>query len=373
MAEIATLRAQSVAEAVPIDYEAVAKAIGLNPRDPLAQAVQLICRRYGLDPALGHVSIYKGKVYIHLIAYIHLANQQPAYDGYEIAREWEDDTYCHAEVRVHRSDRKFPAARTGKSAKNKPKKDGRGTYEDFDADAKAFAQAFRRALRMAFNVEWPEPEEERLSTEEAPPPEPVMQVARIVKAAEAGASPETGEVLDGDGWPPEQEQPGRDGGGDAPTEPASPTMPDHDAIDGLRDPGQARQLTADAPPEFQDALKATVGYDRWKRFWGHAPLSEWQDKLHAALRGMPNQSGSGAGTSAPPGASPTQGEPEPGPTPGGRGTAVVDGAAAPGQGPMAAGAAPTGRGAGMAAPRGAPATGHDQGDQPEQPTLGGAG
>ena len=173
-----------------LDSREALRYLGLSEKDPRAHALLLVCHRYGLDPLLGHISIYKEKVYVHFAAYLHLANQHPGYQGMECIREWEDAKYCYAEVRVHRSDRAFPFQRRGKSLKIKPKKDGKGTYDDHEADAKAFAQAARRALRLAFNVEWPEPEPERdPAAEEAAPPGPVAEVARRVDAATAPAPP----------------------------------------------------------------------------------------------------------------------------------------------------------------------------------------
>src|SRR5215207_6070108 len=170
-------RPQSVTDAQTVDWEAALRYLQLNPKDPRAQALVMVCDRYGLDPLLGHVSLYDGKPYVHFAAYLHIANADPHFDGIECVREWNDRTYYWATGRVHRDDRNFPSERTGKSRKLKPKKGG-GSYEDDTADAKAFAQAARRALRMAFNVDAPEPGEDGA---EQPAPEPVVEVARMVE------------------------------------------------------------------------------------------------------------------------------------------------------------------------------------------------
>src|SRR5829696_7002615 len=176
MTDLAHRRPQSVAEHAEVDYAKALSYLGLNAASPQAHALVLVCKRYQLDPLLGHVSLYDGKPYVHFAAYLHIANADPHFDGIECVREWSDDTYYWATVRVHRDDRNFPAERTGKSRKVKKKRDG-STYEDDQADAKAFAQAARRALRMAFNVDAPEPGEDH----ETPAPEPVVEVARMVQ------------------------------------------------------------------------------------------------------------------------------------------------------------------------------------------------
>jgi hypothetical protein len=176
MTELAHRRPQSVAEAHEVDYIKALNYLGLSPGQPAAQALILVCQRYDLDPLLGHISLYDGKPYVHYAGYLHIGNSNPHYEGAECVREWEDGTYNYATVRVHRDDRKFYAERTGKSRKVKPKKGG-GTYVDEFADAKAFAQAHRRALRLAFNVDHPEPAEDHGET---PAPGPVVEVARMV-------------------------------------------------------------------------------------------------------------------------------------------------------------------------------------------------
>jgi hypothetical protein len=176
VSELAHRRPQSVAEAQTVDYTKALNYLGLTPGQPAAQALILVCQRYDLDPLLGHIELFEGKPYVHYAGYLHIANSHREYEGAECVREWETETHFWATVRVHRSDRKFYAERTGKSRKVKPKKGG-GTYVDEFADAKAFAQAHRRALRLAFNVDHPEPAEDH---GEQPAPEPVVEVARMV-------------------------------------------------------------------------------------------------------------------------------------------------------------------------------------------------
>jgi hypothetical protein len=176
MSELAHRRPQSVAEAQTVDYTKALNYLGLSPGQPAAQALILVCQRYDLDPLLQHIEILDGKVYVKYAGYLHIANSSSHYQGAECVREWDDETYYWATVRVHRDDRMFYAERTGKSRKIKPKRGG-GTYVDDEADAKAFAQAHRRALRLAFNVDHPEPAEDHGET---PAPGPVVEVARMV-------------------------------------------------------------------------------------------------------------------------------------------------------------------------------------------------
>jgi len=195
MTELAHRRPQSVADHATVDYTAALAYLGLRANDPKAHALILVCQRYQLDPLLGHVSIYKDRPYIHFAGYLHLANAHPQFAGLETVREWEDERYCYATVRAHRGDRDFPAERTGKSLKAKPKQGG-GTYDDADADAKAFAQAARRALRMAFNVDHPDPAEDEGAGPVAAPA-PVVEVARRVVEQTTGAvapSPPAGQA-----------------------------------------------------------------------------------------------------------------------------------------------------------------------------------
>lgn len=188
MTELAQRRPQSVAEHAHVDYSKALQYLGLTPGQPAAQALILVCKRYELDPLLGHVSLYDGKPYVHFAGYLHIANAHPEFAGVECVKEWDDDTYCYATVRVHRADRDFPSERTGKSRKQKRKKDG-STYTDDDADAKAFAQACRRALRMSFNVDHPDPAEDE-GAGPTPAPPPVVEVARrIDQTSGPGATP----------------------------------------------------------------------------------------------------------------------------------------------------------------------------------------
>jgi hypothetical protein len=209
------------------------------------------------------------------------------------------------------------------------------------------------------------------------PAGPAGPTATQVRQAQAEATGQRGQLGHAAAPAPPTPEPAPPTPEPAPPTP-EPAPPTPEQVQALSDAADARRLLGSSPRSYQDTV-AEVVKDlhgcNMAQFARSARLETWQDVLHRPLfrkrkLRAANQSGSGAGTSAPPGASPTQGEPEPAPITGGRGTAVVDGAAAPGQEPMAAGAAPTGRGAGAAAPRGAPATGHDQGE-PTQATLGG--
>jgi len=217
-----------------------------------------VCRRYDLDPLLGHISLYDGKPYVHYAGYLHIGNSRPQYEGAECVREWETETHFWATVRVHRSDRKFYFERTGKSKKVKPRKNGQGTYVDEDADAKAFAQAHRRALRMAFNVDAPEPAEDH---GESPAPEPVIEVARMVDG-------QVGEQMSG-------------AGGDTPAAEAGSQRPASDQTSPPARSGKPAggDLTSAAAPHQGDepaAATTTQGGDAVAQATdGEGPEEQW--------------------------------------------------------------------------------------------------
>jgi hypothetical protein len=256
-AEAEERRQGSVVDAAAPDTLKAIRALGYNPEDPRAHALMLVCQRYNLDPFLKHVSIYKDQgLYVHAAAYIHLANQHTAYEGYRIVRQWDDDKRWWAEVEVYRRGWRLPSVGRASSAKNKQKKDNKGTYFDEDADEKAVTKALRRALRRAFNVDWPHPYyEANPQGEPVPPSEAVTEVVRRVDDAEP-AGPEldqshyfgdghghvdreTGEVYDygpddddpppgglGEhGWPPEPEDQAASAGPAATRTPAGPAAP----------------------------------------------------------------------------------------------------------------------------------------------------
>ena len=247
MGELAHRRPQSVAEAQTVDYTKALNYLGLSPGQPAAQALILVCQRYRLDPLLGHISLYDGKPYVHFAGYLHIANDHKEFDGIECVREWETDTHFHATVRVHRRGRSFPSERTGRSAKLKRKKDG-SKYEDEHADAKAFAQACRRALRMCFNVDHPEPAEDHGET---PAPAPVVEVARMVDGQVAEKSGEVGERLP----PTTMGHAFRDD----PTvpDPTSPPAVVGDLPPGVAGPGGGAPTSAAAPHQGDEPAAAT--------------------------------------------------------------------------------------------------------------------
>ena len=248
MSELAHRRPQTVA--TQVDWDAALRYLNLSPKDPRAQALVMVCNRYDLDPMLGHVSLYDGKPYVHFAGYLHIANSHPAYLGPETVREWEDDTYYHATVRVHRSDRSFPSERTGKSRKVKRKKDGT-TYTDEDADAKAFAQACRRVLRMAFNVAHPDPGEE--DGDPVPAPTPVVEVVRMTQV---------------------------DGG--VPTEEAIGLLGSSEAAKEL----VSRPIVSDRYREAVKIAQLDIFGQVWEDFWRLADLKSWREVLLAARERM---------------------------------------------------------------------------------------
>jgi hypothetical protein len=129
----------------------------------VVKALALVGQHYNLDPALGELMILGNKVYITLEGYLRVAEQHPAYEGYELwaltvderkALKVGDDEHGFG-CRVWRKDRRFPSV-------------GYGVASDRSIQAgpiKVFARelaekrAIHRAHRMAFRVGLPDAED----------------------------------------------------------------------------------------------------------------------------------------------------------------------------------------------------------------------
>jgi len=119
--------------------------LGLPPNSVNARATVLVCKRYGLDPLLGHLEIVKNKIYITRDGMLHVAHQSGQLNGIvvdEERRNTTDDGWT-AYVSVHRRDMDYPF-RYGGQCKDNEQKD--------DPQAMALARAERRALRRAFDI-----------------------------------------------------------------------------------------------------------------------------------------------------------------------------------------------------------------------------
>jgi len=119
--------------------------LGLPPNSVNARATVLVCKRYGLDPLLGHLEIVKNKIYITRDGMLHVAHQSGQFDGLvvdEERRNSTDDGWT-ARVSAWRKDMGHPFT-YGAQCKDSEEKD--------DPQAMALARAERRALRRAFDI-----------------------------------------------------------------------------------------------------------------------------------------------------------------------------------------------------------------------------
>lgn len=129
---------------VHIDHEAVLKAVGLNVRDPNAQALLLTCQRYGLDPVLKHMVLIQNRPYVTRDGLLHVAHQSGKFDGIEVLEIGETQTHYTAKVAVYRKDMGRPFTYPGRY----PKSGGNKFY----GPEMAIKTAECMALRRAFNV-----------------------------------------------------------------------------------------------------------------------------------------------------------------------------------------------------------------------------
>jgi RecT family protein len=146
-AELARPDPEPVAGADTLAY------LGLDPRRPEVHALVLLCRRYGLDPLLGHASVIVAKkggnrAYITRDGMLEIAHRSGQLDGIvvdEQRRNTENDGWT-AYVSVWRKDMSHPF-RYGAQCK-----DSESQAEQGNGPEMALARAERRALRRAFNI-----------------------------------------------------------------------------------------------------------------------------------------------------------------------------------------------------------------------------
>ncbi len=127
-----------------IDQLAVLNAIGIDPRDPSAQAVLLICQRYELDPLLKHVVLIQKRPYITRDGLLHVAHRSEQLDGIEVLEQGETEGHFVAKVAVYRKDMGHPFAYVGRYPKG-------GSNKGYGPEM-AVKCAEVMALRRAFDV-----------------------------------------------------------------------------------------------------------------------------------------------------------------------------------------------------------------------------
>jgi hypothetical protein len=144
---------------------AVAMARRILPAFPQdctkAQALELarVAIAYRLDPFLQEIIPYKGSPYITVEGRIRIANEHPAYEGYELVPVPDPvaeglhitDGEIVWRCTVHRSDRKYPVIAYGRAGGARD----RSAVSKTHPDEIASKRALHRALRMAFPVPSP--------------------------------------------------------------------------------------------------------------------------------------------------------------------------------------------------------------------------
>lgn len=138
-------KSRGSAVSVAIDQAEVLKVVGLNPHDPTAQAILLICDRYGLDPLLKHVVPIKGQIYVTRDGLLHVAHLSRQFDGMEVISQGETQTHHTAKVAVYRKDMSHPFIYIGRY----PKAGQNRAYGPEMAVKCAEVMGLRRAFNVA--------------------------------------------------------------------------------------------------------------------------------------------------------------------------------------------------------------------------------
>ena len=129
-----------------VNPNAIAKYIGLDPRDERSHAVVAVCERYGLDPVLKHIIVLpKGGAYITRDGYLHIAHKSGQLDGIVLEEQGTENGEHYAVVAVYRKDMSHPFRFRGRyplSGHNKQ-------YGPEMAVKNAEVQALRRAFDVA--------------------------------------------------------------------------------------------------------------------------------------------------------------------------------------------------------------------------------
>lgn len=129
---------------IAIDHNAVLRALGIDARDPNAQALLLTCERYGLDPILKHMILIQNRPYVTRDGLLHVAHRSGQFDGIEVLDQGETSTHFTARVAVYRKDMGRPFTYIGRYPKN-------GSNRQYGPEM-AVKTAECMSLRRAFNV-----------------------------------------------------------------------------------------------------------------------------------------------------------------------------------------------------------------------------
>src|SRR5882757_5868007 len=130
---------------VPVERQAeILRAIGLDARLPLTQALVAVANRYGLDPLLKHVYIIRDSIYVSHAALLHVAHKSGDFDGMKVTCEELPDRWV-ATAWIYRRSYSHPFEYEDVCYKNEQKVP--------DKRKRAITRAERNALRRAFDVE----------------------------------------------------------------------------------------------------------------------------------------------------------------------------------------------------------------------------
>ena len=237
------VQADAGIEGVKIDYAKVLAHLKLNPSDPKAQALVLVCRQYNLDPVLKHALIVDGDLYITHKGLLHVAHLSGVYDGSIVLAQGETDTHWTATVQVWRSDKTRPWTFPGRYPKLRDVNEWRdgpngkrvkvkiGEEEHPHGPEMAIKTSECAGLRRAFDVAM-SVAEERWDMEQ-----PATSVSRLPQDTGPQGSPVRGRQAPAD--PVHTSGPGKAGG-------AAPG-PDQTPASGLGPPGPLAGPTPGAP------------------------------------------------------------------------------------------------------------------------------
>lgn len=159
-----TIRQNGDTTITPDKTKSIWASAGADIKSPeVVRALGLLGEHYQLDPALGEVMLLGSKVYITFEGYLRIAEQNPAYEGYELnpmtEQERKDakvapDEFAYV-CKVYRKDRRFPSVGYGIASDATI---SMGPMKLFKREV-AEKRAFHRALKMAFRAGIPDYDE----------------------------------------------------------------------------------------------------------------------------------------------------------------------------------------------------------------------
>lgn len=190
--ERASAPQRALAEAVEagkVKMASVLGAMGIDPNDPLFQAMLLVCDKYGLDPLLGHVEVLprSKKPYITRDGFLHIAHTSGQLDGIVLVEESEAPAEWRATVEVWRKDMSRPFRYAGRYPKA-------GSNKQYGREM-AVKTAERTALKRAFNVSEPLDDQDRAPADTSGV---VAEIAELAAVAEWRAEFGDGDNVGGD-------------------------------------------------------------------------------------------------------------------------------------------------------------------------------